>query len=363
MEDKKIILISVSELEPGMIVARDIYTRNDQLLVPQDSEITEELIARMTFFGIMSVRIYANDIEVSTTEEDENQIYMTQQEKEDFAVFKENYELTMDHVSDNLNHFLKTGNEIDAKELVENVDKLMFQSKNRYEIINMVHNIHSFDDETYRHSLNVAMINSVFAGWLHMSDYERKQLILCGLFHDIGKLLIPKEVLRKPSRLTEEEYEIIKKHPLLGYEKVKDLNLPESVKQVVLMHHERADGSGYPFGFNIKEIDPYAAITSISDVYDAMTANRVYRHGMSPFDVIDIFEKEGKKQFNPMFLVPILNNLTNTYLQHHVELNNGMSGKIVWINKSELACPMIAIDDEKFIDLSKERDIKITQVL
>ena len=62
-------------------------------------------------------------------------------------------------------------------------------------------------------------------------------------------------------------------------------------------------------------------------------------------------------------LVPILNNLTNTYLQHHVELNNGMSGKIVWINKSELACPMIAIDDEKFIDLSKERDIKITQVL
>ena len=88
----------------------------------------------------------------------------------------------------------------------------------------------------------------------------------------------------------------------------------------------------------------------------------VYRHGMNPFDVIEIFEKEGRKQFNPMFLVPILNNLTNTYLQHYVELSNGMKGKIVLINKNELSRPMIAMDDNQFIDLLKQRDIKITQV-
>lgn len=143
---------------------------------------------------------------------------------------------------------------------------------------------------------------------------------------------------------------------------MKDKNIPESVKRVILLHHERADGSGYPFGFRLNEIDPYAAITAISDVYDAMTSNRVYRHGMSPFDVIEIFEKEGRKQFNPMFLVPILNNLTNTYLQHYVELSNGMKGKIVLINKNELSRPMIATDDNQFIDLLKQRDIKITQV-
>ena len=77
---------------------------------------------------------------------------------------------------------------------------------------------------------------------------------------------------------------------------------------------------------------------------------------------IEIFEKDGRKQFNPIFLVPILNNLTNTYLQHYVELSNGMKGKIVLINKSELSRPMIAMDDNQFIDLLKQRDIKITQV-
>ena len=88
-------------------------------------------------------------------------------------MFKENYELTIDHLSENLNSLLKTADEIDTDELVENVDKLVFQSKSRYEIMNMVHHIRTFDDETYRHSLNVAMINSVFAGWLGMTEYER----------------------------------------------------------------------------------------------------------------------------------------------------------------------------------------------
>ena len=313
MDEKKIILVSVSDLVPGMIVARDVYTRNNQMLVPADTKITESIIARMTFFGIMSIRVFASELEKNIVDEEE-EMYMTQQEKEDFAVFKENYELTIDHLSENLNSLLKTADEINT------------------------------------------------AGWLGMTEYERKQLTLCGLMHDVGKLLISKDILRKPGRLTEEEYEQIKKHPLLGYEKMKDKNIPESVKRVILLHHERADGSGYPFGFRLNEIDPYAAITAISDVYDAMTSNRVYRHGMSPFDVIEIFEKEGRKQFNPMFLVPILNNLTNTYLQHYVELSNGMKGKIVLINKNELSRPMIATDDNQFVDLLKQRDIKITQV-
>ena len=159
MDEKKIILVSVSDLVPGMIVARDVYTRNNQMLVPADTKITESIIARMTFFGIMSIRVFASELEKNIVDEEE-EMYMTQQEKEDFAVFKENYELTIDHVSENLNSLLKTADEINTDELVENVDKLVFQSKSRYEIMNMVYHIRTFDDETYRHSLNVAMINS-----------------------------------------------------------------------------------------------------------------------------------------------------------------------------------------------------------
>ena len=166
-----------------------------------------------------------------------------------------------------------------------------------------------------------------------------------------------KDILRKPDKLTDDEFEQIKQHPVLGFNCLKNKKVPDCVKQGVLLHHERSDGKGYPYGFKIN-----AAITSIADVYEATTATRVYRKGMSPFDVIRIFEEEGKKQFDPIYLLPLLKHLTNTYLQHRVILSNGLTGKVVLINKDELSHPMVMLDDETFLDLSKSRGVKITEV-
>ena len=363
MDDRKVMLVSVSNLIPGMVTARDVYTRNDQLLIPKDTVIDENSITRVSFFGVLSISVYAdNDLMDDLQDDDIERDFKTQEEKEEFIKFKKNYDLVANTVAENMNQLLKADVEIDQDKLIEDVDKLVFKSRSKYHIFDMIHDIKNYDDETYRHCLNVAMINNVFADWLNMSEYEKNHLTLCGLLHDVGKLLVNKDVLRKLARLTEDEFEEIKQHPMRGYQSLKDKKIPESVKRAVLLHHERCDGKGYPFGFRISEIDPYAAITAIADVYDAMTATRVYRKGMSPFDVIKIFEEDGRKQFNPIFLVPILNNLTNTYLQHEVVLSNGLSGKIVLINKNELSRPMIMLDNGKFIDLSKERNISITEV-
>lgn len=363
MDDRKVMLVPVSNLLPGMEAARDVYTRNDQLLIPKNAVIDESMITRLSFFGILSISVYVDHkiMDLMQEEEEEND-FISQQEKEDFIEFKKNYEMTVNFVSESMNQLLKAGEEINTDQLIEDVDKLMFKSRSRYHVFDMLHNIKSYDDETYRHCLNVGMINNVFAGWLNMNDKEKDLLTLCGLFHDVGKLLIDKDILKKPSKLTEVEYEEIKQHPMKGYQCLKDKKIPESVKRAVLLHHERCDGKGYPFGFHISEIDPYAAITAIADVYEAMTATRVYRKGMSPFEVIKIFEEDGRKQFNPNFLVPLLQQLTNTYLQHEVVLSNGMTGKIVLINKNELSRPMIMIKKDKFIDLSKQRNIKILEV-
>lgn len=356
-------LVSVSNLIPGMITAKDVYTRNDQLLIPKDTVIDENSITRVSFFGVLSVSVYAEEKLLKDIQDDDiDQEFRTPEEKEEFIKFKKNYDLVVNTVAENMNQLLKVDEEIDQNKLIEDVDKLVFKSRSRYHIFDMLHDIKNYDDETYRHCLNVAMINNVFADWLNMSEYEKNHLTMCGLLHDVGKLLINKDVLRKPAKLTEDEFEEIKQHPMRGYMSLKDKKIPESVKRAVLLHHERCDGKGYPFGFRISEIDPYAAITAIADVYEAMTATRVYRKGMSPFDVIRIFEEDGRKQFNPIFLVPILNNLTNTYLQHEVVLNNGLSGKIVLINKNELSRPMIMLDNGKFVDLSKIRNISIAEV-
>jgi putative nucleotidyltransferase with HDIG domain len=299
----------------------------------------------------MSVAVYLDEDRNDYIHEEEiEDEFSSQEEKSEFIEFRKNYDLTVTTVAGSMNQLLTAGEEINTNELVESVDKLVFKSRSKYHVFDMIHSIKKFDDETYRHCLNVAMINSVFADWLKMNENEKKLLTLCGLLHDVGKLLVDKDVLRKPSRLTDDEYEEIKQHPMRGYQSLKDKKIPESVKRAVLLHHERCDGKGYPFGFKTSEIDPYAAITAIADVYEAMTATRVYRKGMSPFDVIRIF------------LVPLLNQLTNTYLQHEVVLSDGQVGKIVLINKSELSRPMIMLEEHKFIDLAKERELKISEV-
>ena len=110
----------------------------------------------------------------------------------------------------------------------------------------MLHNMREMDDSTYVHSINVALIATVLGRWLHMSEEELKILTSSGLLHDIGKLLIPKEILTKPKKLTEEEYTIIKTHPKKGFELLKTLDLDERILFSTLAHHERCDGSGYP---------------------------------------------------------------------------------------------------------------------
>ena len=358
---KKIAIIPVSNLRPGMIAAKDIYTRNDQLLVATGAKIDEGGIARIMFFGILSVPILVDaeetiagtDVELDEEAHDNDKM---------FKKFNEKYQENLVTVTHTMNQLLEVGVEVDEEKLVEDVEKTIAVTNSHYQVFDMISYLKEFDDETYMHSVNVSMICNVFADWLEMSEYEKKHLTVCGLLHDFGKLLVNREILKKPGKLTASEFKIIKEHPTRGYEFLKDKNIHESAKHAVLLHHERCDGKGYPFGMRVSEIDPYAAVTAIADVYEAMTSNRVYRSALCPFDVIRLFEDEGRQQFNPIFLVPILKKLTETYLQHNVVLNDGTVGRVVLINYNELSRPSI-LSNDKIIDLSKERERKIVQVL
>jgi len=130
----------------------------------------------------------------------------------------------------------------------------------------------------------------------------------------------------------------------------------------VLQHHERADGSGYPYGKSGDQIDNFAMITSIADVYDAMTSDRIYRPRICPFEVMRSFENDGFQKFDPQFLVPLLEQIAEVYMNHTVRLSDDKVGKIVLLNKSELSKPIIQVDDI-FVDLSKQRNVKITEIL
>lgn len=360
MAEKKVVTIPATELVPGMVAARDIYSKNDQLLIGANNVFDANSIAKVTFFDIMNVDIIKDEGEVQKEKKTEK-VFANDAERETYEKFTGQYQKSISSIRESMNKLLEVGNAIDQSELIRNVEDIVTSTGNRYHVFDMLADIKEFDDETYNHSVNVSMICNVFGDWLGMSKEEKDELTMCGLLADFGKLLISKDILKKPGKLTDEEFAIVKSHPQKGYEFLKDKNVSENVKLSALQHHERCDGSGYPSHLRLNEINKYAAIVAIADVYDAMTSTRVYRDGFSPFRVIRLFEQEGRQQFNPTYLMPILTNLTETYLRHEVLLSDGRKGTVVMINRSELSKPIVMVDGAA-VDLTKERSISIEAV-
>lgn len=218
------------------------------------------------------------------------------------------------------------------------------------------------DDATYAHSVSVALLCNVFGHWLKYSNEDIKVLTLCGLLHDIGKMLVPSNIISKPSTLSKVEYDIVKNHPTDGYHLLEDQDLDERVKKAALMHHERRDGSGYPQGLKDDQIDEFAQIVAIADIYEAMTSPRVYRRPNCPFDAIGVFEQDGFQMFDPALLLTFLEGLANTYVNCSVKLSDNRVGEIVMIDSHNITKPVVKIESA-FIDLSKEKDLSIKEVL
>ena len=155
------------------------------------------------------------------------------------------------------------------------------------------------DAYTSGHSFRVARCSEAIARKLGWSEEEVQNIHYIALLHDIGKIGIPDAILNKPSKLSEEEFSIIKKHPVIGNEILKDIHMIDHVAEGALYHHERYDGTGYPFGLKGEDIPICARIVGIADSYDAMTSNRVYRPRLKDEEVIAEFEHNSGSQFDP----------------------------------------------------------------
>ena len=210
--------------------------------------------------------------------------------------------------------------------------------------------------------MNFEQYRIIFAGWLHYDEAEKELVTACGLFHDIGKITIPKEILYKKTTLNANEFRLIKTHPLQSYKMLSKYDLSEEIKNAALMHHERCDGSGYPYGFTDNKLTKASKMVAIADVYEAMTSSRSYRRPLSPFDVITFFENEGLQKYDPQLILTFLENVVNTFLNQIVKLSNGLEGDIIYINPIALSKPTVKVGSN-FIDLSVMKDISIIDIL
>ena len=357
--------IPVSQLVPGMVTAKDILTFEDKLIIPEGIVLTENIISRLESYAIYYVFIKeerANDLAqpLRFLQQNENKnSTLSNKEKirnsEQFLRFSQDFNECAEHFRGNLMKSLYHNQPFFANEIVSETMQIMKQEDTSISVFDMLLNMRNIDDSIYAHCINVALICNILAKWLHFSEEDQQMATACGLFHDIGKFMLPEHILRKPEKLTPDEFSIIKTHTIEGFHILsKYENIPLPVKNAALMHHEKCDGSGYPYGLTGDEIDKFAKIVTITDIFDAMTSDRVYRRAMCPFSVIKAFEDEGIQKYEMKYILTFLENVANSYLNHRVTLSNGMEGDVIFINRDKFSRPVIRTSDDEIINLQDD---------
>lgn len=360
------------DLLPGMVTAIPVRTKRGQLIINPNVELTRTLISRLEFYGIASVQITENKQVAAPMETPKDPAYFpakspvsapspvsdasySQKLKSspEFQRFQVDFTLRSQDLKNCFDAYLSDGGTVNKEELLSKTISLVSPKQTTLDVFDMLHNMRQVNDSTYAHSLNVAIISRIIGKWLHFSNEELDTLTLAGLLHDIGKTKIPDEVLNKDGKLTDEEFQMIRNHPKYGYDILKSQPLNSHIKKAALMHHERCDGSGYPMGLTMEEIDDYALIIAIADVCDAMTAARSYRAPLCPFEVIAEFEKDGLQKYKPKYILTFLENIANAYQNNRVMLSDGTSARIVLLNHRRLSKPLVQLDDGACIDLEK----------
>ena len=228
------------------------------------------------------------------------------------------------------------------------------------DLINEVVKEQKVEDYLFNHSVNVAIIGNLIGKWLDLGKEDIKILTLGGLVHDIGKLKIDKKILDKPEKLTEEEFEEVKKHPSYSHKILTEMGYnEEKLLRAVTLHHEREDGTGYPLGIKSKNIPIHSKIIAIADIFDAMTSNRVYDKKMNIFKVMEKFQKETFGKLDYKMVTLFIKKFLEFYIGSEVTLNTGDKAKILNFNSFEITKPILMTGEGKIIDTSRVRTVEI----
>ncbi|MBR1477927.1 MAG: HD domain-containing protein [Lachnospiraceae bacterium] len=339
-------IITKMELEPGMILGEDVIYQ-DRVLFKKGDTCTNMMISQLKNYNVLCVTIM-EDADFAVTHNEKLQF------NQRFKNFKEKYDKCLTIYKGTMLSFIGTNRHIATATLIDIYNDIYSTIDNGSELLDFLYNLTSNDDElTYTQSLNAALLAGTFADWLKMNPEDKKILILCGFYYDIGKWNLPSEILWKPGKLTDDELRKVRSHPLLGYALVqRDPDLNEHVRNAVVMHHERFDGTGYPYKMTGNKIDIFARYIAIVDTYIAMASPRTYRDAFTPLQILGNFE-ENLEKYDVELLLPIMKNIADSQIGTSVLLNDGTIWEVLMINQIKLSKPILKNADNQFKDLMK----------
>lgn len=344
--------VRVSEDIIGCFLGDDVYNTRGNMIVPVDTFITEHIVKKLQKFKIDKVFIYG----ANAIHEDE---YLKAETINDA---QKNF-ITDVNTAKNMILELYSGKELDFKK-AEDISEHIYSKVNEgNSLMDCINSVKVADEYTYAHLINVAVYSVLLAKWMGLNDDQMKEVAMAGLLHDVGKTQIPSEILNKKGPLSDEEFEIIKEHAILGFQIIKNNpNLSMEVKRAVVMHHEKEDGTGYPFGIKGSQKNLYSKIITVADIFDAITSEKVYKQRQTPFEAFKEMEKIGYDTVDPKVMMVLLNNMPNCFIGSKVKMENGDVGEVVYVPNQCAYAPVIKVNNI-FFDFKYEKESLIKEFL
>ena len=326
--------VGTRALEEGMKIDQSIIDKTGRILIARGTFLDSYLIDGLRRLGINGVYIREGEEEEPVVTMDEVVSVQAQKKIERLAVADRTRvklsESVKKRVQEGISYLYSNTDAADLADTTKSIASELLRAIEDNDALAIDIGMLKVSDEyTFKHSVDVATMAMVVARKMGLSQEEVYDIGVAGLLHDIVKSKIPNEVLNKPGRLTDEEFAIMKQHPILGYNILKsNEGLKDSIKYAVLQHHEKINGKGYPMGVDTSVITDFAKILAVVDIYDALVTERPYKEAFSQRDAVEMLmamtyelDMDALKGFlGSVILYPV---------GCIVELSNGEKAKVV----------------------------------
>lgn len=368
---------AVRSLLPEMLIGRTVYDGDSEnVLVEGGTVLDKEIIKLLKEKGVASV--YVDEDSILAAVQKEKAVKRERAKADELPAperdakldrqYEEDYRYVYSEMEKLFKGAAETGKlNMDILQSVMSSGRLRDLYKEGATAVSMIYSMDQEGDYNLHHCVHLAILGGLMARWMGLTGIDRQNMVLAGLSLDIGKQMIPKDLLEKKGLLTEEEFDILKNHVVDSFKIVEKSELAgrTDLMNGIIQHHERDDGSGYPSGLKGDTITIFGKVLAILDCYDAMASSRSYAEKRSPFEVFkvlyaDVLDGKLDSEYAVLFMRKMNAALNGCWLR----LSDGTAGRIVYIDESRVtAMPVVQLADGGFIDLNTVKDITVVEIM
>ena len=361
------VTLSIDEVEANDILAEDIFSEY-QLLAKKELVLTDRIIALLKLRKVDELAVYlpsdsvriVHDLSVQRTKEYEDVFAPLMDKENKVDEYKEKVSTLFMTTLENVVHELRYGQILKSMQdtaYVRGVFEKILEKKHRYDLLMR---LREWDEYSFVHSFDVFVLGTIFARYLGLTDIET--LARGYLFHDIGKVFIPQEILNLKRKLSEDEFEVVKTHTTKGYELLIE-NGEEDIAYLARDHHERFAGKGYPNKLCADEMSEGVQLLQIIDVYSAMTSKRVYHTGYAATDALAVLYRD-RQLYNEKFMHKFVECLGIYPVNSVVLLSDNRSAQVELVYDLFPTLPKVKLlDEQTSMNLPLNYSVKIVKMI